>query len=87
MRYRFLQHHEGWFGVAALCRVMQVSRSGYYGRRGRPETARRRENGTRVRPVRRFRATTDSAHKLPVAENLFHGTSRPKKLTGGGLRT
>jgi Transposase and inactivated derivatives len=30
-----------------------------------------RENGIRVSPVRRFRATTDSAHALPVAANLL----------------
>jgi transposase InsO family protein len=30
-----------------------------------------RQNGIRVQPVRRFRATTDSAHALPVAANLL----------------
>jgi putative transposase len=30
-----------------------------------------RENGIKARPRRRFRLTTDSAHKLPVAPNLL----------------
>lgn len=117
MRCQFVQRHEGQFGVAALCRVMGVSRSGYYAWKVRPKSARQRGDeellahirsafedsratygsprihrelrerglacgerrvarlmrlhGIRARPVRRFRATTDSAHALPVAPNLL----------------
>lgn len=100
-----------------MCRVMNVSTSGYYAWRSRPESRRSRENrrlaveiraihaesrqtygsprvyaelrargvqcsrgrverlmrqsGIRARQAKRFRATTDSQHHLPVAENVL----------------
>ena len=100
-----------------MCRVLEVSRSGYYAWRGRPESeracrnrllvsqirvvhARRknrygsprmtdelresgvrchrhqvarlmRENGIRAKAARKFRVTTDSQHRHPVAPNLL----------------
>ena len=30
MRYPFIKEWEGQFSISALCRVMQVARSGYY---------------------------------------------------------
>ncbi len=39
MKYVFMEQHQGEFSVAAMCRVLTVSRSGYYawlGRRGNP---------------------------------------------------
>lgn len=44
MRYQFIRDHEGEHRVSAMCRVLQVSRSGYYGWRRRPESPRSREN-------------------------------------------
>jgi putative transposase len=104
------------FPVDLLCRVLSVSRSGYYAWcKGTPSERQRtnerllaeiraiherhrqrygsprmhaelvdrgckvgkhrvarlmRENGIKARPRRRFRRTTDSGHKLPVAPNL-----------------
>ncbi len=103
------------FTVAALCRVLGVSRSGYYAWRQAPESPRAAENrrldadiqrrfdehrgrygapritldlqaeglrvsrrrvakrmramGLRARAARRFKATTHSKHRLPVAPN------------------
>lgn len=117
MRYRFMQEHEEQFRVGAMCRVLQVSRSGYYGWRNRDESRRAKENerllvmieaahtkskktygsprihrqlvkdgftcsrgrvarlmrdaGIRAKQKRKFVATTDSKHDLPVAENLL----------------
>jgi transposase InsO family protein len=117
VRYQFIKGQEEQFTVAALCRVMQVSQSGYYAWRKRPECRRSQEdrvllvqiksffeqsrrtygspriyrdfqesgiacgrrrierlmhqNGIRPEPVRRFVATTDSKHALPVAQNLL----------------
>ena len=44
MRYRFIHEMEGQFCVTALCRAMQVTRSGYYAWRGREPCQRRKEN-------------------------------------------
>lgn len=41
MRYAFVREHETRFAVAALCRVLRVSRSGYYEWRDRGPSARR----------------------------------------------
>lgn len=44
MRYQFIHDHEREHRITAMCRVLQVSRSGYYGWRTRPESPRAREN-------------------------------------------
>ena len=115
MRYQFVKERAACHRVATLCRVIGVSKSGYYAWQHRPPSKRSEENksltqkiktafeqnrhiygspriyselrdegilcsenriarlmqkaGIRVEPVRRFRATTDSAHALPVAVN------------------
>ena len=66
-----------------MCRVLQVSPSGYYGWQSRPESVRpaasrgreerlMRAHGIRALAGRRFRpCTTDSRHDLPIAPNLL----------------
>lgn len=44
MRYQFIKQYEGQFSVSALCRVMQVSKSGYYAWCKRPPSAREQAN-------------------------------------------
>lgn len=109
--------HASDYAVQMMCRVMQVSASGYYawcqrgvgkrektreqldaqvkrafeaehGRAGAPRLTRRlraqgcrsghnqvaaslRRQGLRARAARKFKATTNSNHALPVAENLL----------------
>lgn len=46
MRYRFVREHYKQFPLAALCRVMQVARSGYFAWLRRPESPRQRANRT-----------------------------------------
>ena len=129
MKYRFIDRYSSEFRVERMCKVLGVSRSGYYGWRKRPQSKRRRENdqvlmeiqkshkrskeiygspritedlrakgircgknrvarimrnnGIVARSRRKFKATTNSKHTLPVAENLleqnFH-TDRPNKI-------
>lgn len=117
MRYHFIAAHRRLFRVEKMCRVLKVSRSGYYGWLKRPESRRSQENrfllweikvvhernrktygsprvtaelraqgvvcsenrvarlmrvnGIRAKTKRKFKATTDSKHRLPVAPNLL----------------
>lgn len=117
MKYRFIDRYCSEFRVERMCKVLGVSRSGYYGWRGRPPSRRQRENeeilveiqeshrrsngtygsprvtadirakgipcgenrvvrlmrknGIVARSRRKFKATTNSRHNLPVAENLL----------------
>lgn len=117
MRYHFIEVEKAHFPVTWLCRVLQVSRSGYYDWQGRPPSRRAQEderllvkirgihrgsratygsprihdalrdegercgehrvarlmrvNAIRAKTVRKFKATTNSNHDYPVAENLL----------------
>ena len=112
-----IQRHEGQHAVLLMCRVLTVSRSGYYDWRGRPPSDRAqanvrlaadvqriftehkgrtgapritkhlREEGQKVgkkrvakamqaqrlraKAARKYKATTNSNHNLPVAPNLL----------------
>ncbi len=53
MKYAFVRAHEGEFGVACMCSVLAVSRSGYYHWRARPESARACQDRTLLGHIRR----------------------------------
>ncbi len=118
MKYAFIRGHEQEFRIVAMCRVLDVSTSGYYDwrKRGPSRQARRRavlddlirdafflekcragsprvyrrlkaagivisekfvekrmkSMGLRARARRKFKATTNSNHALPVAPNLLN---------------
>jgi putative transposase len=118
MKYTFISENKGRFKVGRMCNVLNVSRSGYYAWRKRPESKRSRENrklATQIKIIhmdkykkaygsprihkelkengvpcsqnrvarvmkeegikaivpRKYRATTNSKHKFPVAPNLL----------------
>jgi putative transposase len=117
VRFGFIRGHREEFRVLTMCRVLRVSRSGFYAWLRRPESRRTREdrrllveiraihqgtrgsygsprihrelreqgedcgrgrvvrlmkaNGVVARGKRKFRATTDSKHSHPVAENVL----------------
>lgn len=118
MKYWFIESHRSEHRVEKMCRVLKVSRSGYYAFRGRGKSMRQldnerllgeireahkesrkvygspritdvlreggfrcgenrvarlmRTNDIRAKMKRKFKATTDSGHNLPVAKNLLN---------------
>ena len=52
MRYPFIKEHQQQFSLSALCRVMQVSRSGFYAWRQRPKSARQQQNEALTEQIR-----------------------------------
>jgi putative transposase len=117
VKYGFIFEHRKEFSIKAMCRVLEVSTSGYYGWRSHPRSKRgqendqllgkiralhlesrsnygspkiyrrlrqdeqkcnhkrverlMRENEIRAKRVKKFKATTDSRHSEPVADNIL----------------
>ena len=124
MRYLFIEGYRGQFSVSAMCRVLEVSSSGYYAWRKQDERRRKREdraltleikrihqeskrtygsprihqelramglscsrkrvvrlmqeNDLRAKQKKRFKATTDSGHSHPVAQNHLDRQFEPQ---------
>lgn len=117
MKYRFIESHRSTFAVEKMCRVLEVSRSGYYSWRfgskssiesknqqlicdiedivrkshwtyGSPRVTKElrsrgvicgknrvtrlmHKHGITVKTKRKFKKTTNSEHKLPIAKDLL----------------
>ena len=54
MRYRFVDEHRERWRVERMCPLLNVSRSGYYAWRDRPQSARDRENEQLMVEIRRI---------------------------------
>lgn len=62
MKYAFIRRHEGEFNIVRMCRVMQVSRSGYYAWRARPEGDRIRRDRELLKHIERAHAESRQAY-------------------------
>jgi transposase InsO family protein len=56
MRYHFIEDHRGAFRVGTMCRVLGVSRSGFYDWRQRPASGRARANARLLQRIRDIHA-------------------------------
>ena len=65
MRFRFIEDHRAVFVVRVMCAVLEVSASGYYAWRGRPESARARGNRVLVDAIRRIHADSRRRYGSP----------------------
>ncbi|EIM30676.1 hypothetical protein MicloDRAFT_00005790 [Microvirga lotononidis] len=54
MRFRFIEQHARAYPVRLMCRVLQVSPSGYYAWRSRPESTRAAANRGLLQAVQRL---------------------------------
>jgi transposase InsO family protein len=62
VKYAFVREHENEFRVARLCRVLRVSRSGYYHWVDRPESRRAREDRELLVHIRRVHLENGRAY-------------------------
>lgn len=56
MRYRFIKEHRKVFRIVSMCRVLDVSRSGFYSWCTRPLSTRERGNHTLLKRIREIHA-------------------------------
>jgi putative transposase len=56
MKFHFIEQHQGLFRVTSMCRVLGVSRSGFYGWRARPMSTRVRANENLLKRIREIHA-------------------------------
>lgn len=86
MKYRFLRDHAGMYRVEKMCRMLEVSRSGYYAWRKRPMARRRSENlrlVTEIRAVHKISKETYGSPRIHVqlhAQGISCGKHRVARL-------
>jgi len=62
MKYAFIERRCGHYRVERLCRLLDVSRSGYYGWRGRSESVRGKRHRRLTRRIERFFLDSDQTY-------------------------
>lgn len=93
MRYRFIQMHEKQFRLWIMCRVLSVSRSGYYSFRNRPESERAKENEELLEKIKaahkksKKRYGSPRIHRRLVKDGVPCSRGRVARLMrAGGIR-
>ena len=86
MKYDFMRSHADQFSLTGMCRVLSVSRSGYYAWRCRGPSAHQREDLTLTAHVRRIHNASREAYgtrkvwKTLVAEGIACGRNRVARV-------
>ena len=65
MRFPFIEQQAATYPVRLMCRVLEVSPSGYYAWRSRPESSRATENRTHVSEIRRLQTRHGGRYGSP----------------------
>ena len=76
MRFRFIEDHRTAFPVRVLCAVLEVSASGYYAWRGRPESARAAADRGLAADIRRVHADNRSVYGSPRVHAALRAEGR-----------
>mgnify|MGYP003553181755 CR=1 FL=1 len=66
MKYRFIQTHQQEFRLTCMCRVLRVSRSGFYAWHGRGPSPRTQVNQALIERMRVLHRQTREGWRLPV---------------------
>ena len=74
MRYRCIDRRRTQYPVRMMCRLLSVSRSGYYAWRERPESERAKTDRELTRVIRRLHAESDGVYGSPkIRDELCEG--------------
>ncbi len=82
MRYRFIEQERQSYPVERLCKVMQVSRSGFYAWRRRPKSKRAQEDEGLTRQIQRIHQQNRSIYGAP----RVHAELRDQDLSTGQIQ-
>jgi putative transposase len=82
VRYRFIQEEQAHYPVRLLCRVMQVSRSGFYAWRKRPKSVRAKRDEALTDRIRAIHVQSRSNYGVP----RIHAELRDQQLNCGKKR-
>lgn len=71
MKYAFIRSHRKEYKITRMCEVLEVSTSGYYDWRDRPESRRRRENRVLTEKIKRSHQSSRGIYGSPkIHEDL-----------------
>jgi transposase InsO family protein len=76
MRFCFIEDHRDAYPVRAMCAVLEVSPSGYYAWRDRPESARHVANRGLAADIRRIHADTRAVYGSPRVHAVLRAEGR-----------
>jgi transposase InsO family protein len=77
MRFGFVDEHRSVWPVRVMCRVLEVSVSGYYAWRSRPESAKSQANRALLEDIRLVHAESGGVYGAPRVHAVLRGHGRP----------